>query len=343
MTKIPLKIAGLNISSVSRDQYQASLDIKQNIWDGGRMASQKKMAEASADVEREKNNVDLYDLNQRIDQIYFGILLIDEQLKQNQLLMDDLDRNYKQIDSYYRNGVANESDLDAVRAEQLDTKQHRIALTDNRSIYIGMLSLFLGEQIASDANFQKPIDKEPATEINRPELQWFNSQEAQLKRQREVLDAALKPHLGLFAQGSYGRPGLNTLNNNFRPYYLVGIKFEWNLDGYYTRKNDRLLLDNSKTEIDIARDVFLFNTRMQVAQQTGNVSSMRRQMQEDDEIIVLRDRICKAGESKVAHGTLSVTELLRMINAKDQARQTKALHEIELLSDIYQIKYTTNQ
>jgi hypothetical protein len=87
----------------------------------------------------------------------------------------------------------------------------------------------------------------------------------------------------------------------------------------------------------------LFNTRMQVAQQTGNVSSMRRQMQEDDEIIVLRDRICKAGESKVAHGTLSVTELLRMINAKDQARQTKALHEIELLSDIYQIKYTTNQ
>jgi outer membrane protein TolC len=343
VTKIPLKIAGLNISSVSRDQYQASLDIKQNIWDGGRMASQKKMAEASADVEREKNNVDLYDLNQRIDQIYFGILLIDEQLKQNQLLMDDLDRNYKQIDSYYRNGVANESDLDAVRAEQLDTKQRRIALTDNRSIYIGMLSLFLGEQIASDANFQKPIDKEPATEINRPELQWFNSQEAQLKRQREVLDAALKPHLGLFAQGSYGRPGLNTLNNNFRPYYLVGIKFEWNLDGYYTRKNDRLLLDNSKTEIDNARDVFLFNTRMQVAQQTGNVSSMRRQMQEDDEIIVLRDRICKAGESKVAHGTLSVTELLRMINAKDQARQTKALHEIELLSDIYQIKYTTNQ
>ncbi len=343
VTKIPLKIAGLNISSVSRDQYQALLDIKQNIWDGGRMASQKRMAEASADVEREKNNVDLYDLNQRIDQIYFGILLIDEQLKQNQLLMDDLDRNYKQIDSYYRNGVANESDLDAVRAEQLDTKQRRIALTDNRSIYIGMLSLFLGEQIASDANFQKPIDKEPSTEINRPELQWFNSQEAQLKRQREVLDAALKPHLGLFAQGSYGRPGLNTLNNNFRPYYLVGIKFEWNLDGYYTRKNDRLLLDNSKTEIDNARDVFLFNTRMQVAQQTGNVSSMRRQMQEDDEIIVLRDRICKAGESKVAHGTLSVTELLRMINAKDQARQTKALHEIELLSDIYQIKYTTNQ
>lgn len=343
VTKIPLKIAGLSISSVSRDQYQASLDIKQNIWDGGRMTSQKRMAEASADVEREKNNVDLYDLNQRIDQIYFGILLIDEQLKQNQLLMDDLDRNYKQIDSYYRNGVANESDLDAVRAEQLDTKQRRIALTDNRSIYIGMLSLFLGEQIASDANFQKPIDKEPATEINRPELQWFNSQEAQLKRQREVLDAALKPHLGLFAQGSYGRPGLNTLNNNFRPYYLVGIKFEWNLDGYYTRKNDRLLLDNSKTEIDNARDVFLFNTRMQVAQQTGNVSSMRRQMQEDDEIIVLRDRICKAGESKVAHGTLSVTELLRMINAKDQARQTKALHEIELLSDIYQIKYTTNQ
>ena len=192
VTKIPLKIAGLNISSVSRDQYQASLDIKQNIWDGGRMASQKKMAEASADVEREKNNVDLYDLNQRIDQIYFGILLIDEQLKQNQLLMDDLDRNYKQIDSYYRNGVANESDLDAVRAEQLDTKQRRIALTDNRSIYIGMLSLFLGEQIAPDANFQKPIDKEPATEINRPELQWFNSQEAQLKRQREVLDAALQ-------------------------------------------------------------------------------------------------------------------------------------------------------
>ncbi len=342
VTKLGISLPNINIKSVAKDQYQAVLNVQQNMWDGGRMSSQKKVTEASAEIEHEQNNVDLYALNDRVNQLYFGILLLDEQLKQNQLLLDDLERNYKQIDSYRRNGIANEADIDEVHAEQLNAKQQRNSLIDARNTYINMLSLFIGEKVSADAALIKPVDTETSADINRPELHLLSVQEQQLKWKRQALDATLRPQINLIAQGGYGRPGLNMLDNDFHGYYLIGVQLSWNIGAFYTKKNDRALLNNEQSKINNARDVFLFNTNMQSTQQMGNIAAMRHQMQDDDEIIALRERICKVNETKLNQGTLAETEMLRMINAKDQARQTKALHNIQLLSDIYEMKYVTN-
>jgi len=345
VTKLPIQIPNVNIKEINKDQYQVMVEVKQNLWDGGEMKSQKELTNSSITVNREKVNVDMYALNERINQLYFGILLLDEQLKQNQLLQDDLGQSYQRIEAFVKNGIAHDSDLDEIRVEQLNTKQKKTALMASRQAYLQMLSQMIGENIAPGIPLEKPakIETPSADSDERPELQWFDAQNALLQTQQKALDARVRPHFGLFAQGAYGNPGLNMLKNKFTPYYTVGVKLTWNFGSLYTLHNDRSLLENSRQQQNVNKDVFLFNTRLEATQENNSITSMRKQMEEDDEIIRLRSNIRKSAEAKVANGTLSVIEMLRQIDAESLARQTKSTHEIELLLDIYQLKYITNK
>lgn len=344
VTALPVQIPGVDIKRLPKDQYQVMLELRQTIWDGGAIRSQKEMTKAASDVDREKLNVDMYALTDRVNQLYFGILLLDEQLVQNRLLQDELGRSLKQISAYMENGIANQADVDAVKVEQLNTKQKRIELAATRQAYLDMLSLFVGGWIASDVRLVKPGEQElSALDNNRPELLWFEAQNGRLQVQKEALRSRNMPVFGLFVQGAYGNPGLNMLKNEFTPYYIAGVRMSWNFGSLYTLKNDRRLIDTGRRQLESNRDIFVFNTRLQATQQNSTVMSMRKQMADDEEIIRLRANIRKAAEAKVANGTLTVTEMLREITAESLARQTKAVHEIQLLMNIYQLKYIINK
>ena len=151
-----------------------------------------------------------------------------------------------------------------------------------------------------------------------------------------------RPRFGLFVQGAYGNPGLNMLKDDFSAYYVAGVRMSWNFGSLYTLRNDRRLIDNNRRKLETSRDVFLFNTNLESTQQSSAIQSMRRQMVDDDEIIRLRVNIRKAAEAKVENGTLTVTDMLREITAENLARQTKALHEVQLLMNIWNLKYTLN-
>lgn len=345
VTELPVRIPGVEIKGLPKDQYQVMLELQQKIWDGGGIRVQKRQATAEAEVEKEKLNVDMYALKSRVNDLYFGILLLDEQLEQNGLLQEELERNFRQITAYVENGIANQSDLDAVKVEQLNARQKRIELSSSRVAYLRMLSLLMGEELNQEADLEKPIPEKnlsAGSEIRRPELSWFDAQGAGLRVQEQALNVRHLPQLGLFVQGAYGNPGLNMLKNEFSPFYIAGVRMSWNFGSLYTLKNDRRVIENRRQQLHSNRDVFLFNTRVQMTQQEQAIRSMEKQMQDDDEIIRLRTNIRKAAEVKVANGTLTVTEMLRELTSESLARQTKAMHEVRLLMDIYQLKYTTN-
>lgn len=321
------------------------LELQQKIWDGGGIRMQKKQTIAEAEVEKEKLNVDMYALNNRVNDLYFGILLLDEQIKQNTLLQDELERNYRQITAYVENGIANQADLDAVKVEQLNTKQKRVDLVSSRAAYLKMLSLLVGEVLSLETVLEKPVPQSTVSavsEIRRPELALFDAQGAGLQVQEKALDVRHLPQFGLFVQGAYGNPGLNMLKNEFSPYYMAGVRLSWNFGSLYTLKNDRRVIEKKRQQLDNNRDVFLFNTRLEMTQQDQAIHSLEKQMRDDDEIIRLRTNIRKAAEAKVANGTLTVTEMLRELTNESLARQSKAMHEIQRLMGIYQLKYTIN-
>ncbi|GAE15455.1 hypothetical protein IX307_001453 [Bacteroides pyogenes] len=345
VTELPLKIPNIDMKGIPKDQYLVMLELQQNVWDSGKIRIQKKQAAAEAEIERQNVNVEMYALNSRINRLFFGILLLDEQLKQNILLQEELKRNEQQITAYRKYGIANRSDLDAVSVELLNTRQKQMELSTLRAAYLKMLSLFVGEELLPETVLEKPVLVKPFSdteEIYRPELLWFDAQKNGIHVQEKALNIRHLPHLSLFAQGAYGNPGLNMLKNKFSPFYVAGLRFVWNFGSLYTLKNDRKLISDRYRQIDNSRDVFLFNTRLQMVQQRQAIRSLEQQMQDDDEIIRLRGNIRRSAEAKVANGTLTVTELLRELTAESLARQTKALHEIQWLMAIYELKHTTN-
>lgn len=345
VTKLPITLPNVVIKGVNKDQYQSVVEVNQTIWDGGVIHNQKKITEASSTVDKQKLDVDMYAINERINQLFFGILLLDEQIKQNILLQDELKRNYSQITSYMTNGIANQADLDAVKVNQLNTVQRKVELEATRKAYREMLIAMIGESIKEDTYLTKPSAAESVSlseTINRPELQLFDAQSNLFETQKSMINSKNLPKLGMFVQGGYSNPALNMLKSEFTPYYIAGARLSWNFGGLYTKKNEKKLLETSKQNIAVQKETFLFNTNLKMTQQNNEIDKMKQLMQDDDEIIRLRASIKKAAEIKVENGTLSVTELLREINSEDQAKQNKVLHEIQLLMSIYNYKNTTN-
>lgn len=342
VTQLPFSLPNVAFKGLPKDQYNVVAEVRQNVWDGGKIRSQRELTRAATEENRRQTDVTLYQLNERVDQLYFGVLLQDEQLKQNQLLQDELERNLRQITSYIRNGIANEADLDAVKMELLSARQQRIGIEAGRKAYMRMLALLTGLEIPENETLEKPPVPGHSSVINRPELKWYDARINRLAVRENALKTAYKPTFSLFAQGGVGNPGLNMLKNGWEPYYIVGARLSWNLSSLYTLKNDRLNLEAQRQAVIVSRDVFLLNTQVQVTEQEENARALDEQMKEDDEIIRLRTNVRKAAEAKVAGGTLSVTEMLRELTNESLARQNKAAHEIRLLERLYKKQYLTN-
>lgn len=343
VTRLPADIPGVEISPLPKDQYDVSVNVSQQIYDGGSVSSSKRLEDARSDVEREQVNVAIYDVYERIDQLYFGILLLDEQIRQIRLLQDDLSLSYKAISGMVRGGVANQTDIDAVKVEQVKAAQTETGLVTSRATYLKMLSTFIGKPISDSVSLVRPAESDVSGMVNnRPELALYSAQNRLLDQQLKSLDTYLRPRLGLFLQGGYGNPALNMLKNGFEAYYKVGATLTWNFGSLYTRANDKRKIETERLNIQAEREAFLFNTGLQSELQRGNIESLRRQISQDDEIIALRENIRSKADVKVANGTETINEMLRDINAVSEARLTKAFHEIQLLQEIYKLKNINN-
>lgn len=342
---ISLNVPELKIPTIDRDQYRIVAEFSQLIWDGGRTLAKKKNLEANAALEKKQLESGIYTLRERVNNLYFGILLMKGQLNQLEIFETELQRNYDNTQVYVQNGLANENDLHVVKVEQLKTGQQRINLESNLDAYVRMLSVMIGEQLDTDAVFVKP---EPASTlispiINRPEIETFEAQKNVIETQKSLVNAMIKPTIGAFVQGGYGKPGLNMFDNKFTSYFIGGVRFSWNFGNLYTLKNDRKKIDLQKRSVDTQREVFLHNLNIVIPQQQIEIEKFRKTMKDDDEIIGLQTQICEASEVKVKNGIMTISDLMKEINAEQAAKQAKTLHEIQYLMAVYTLKYTTNQ
>ncbi|MEI8087466.1 MAG: TolC family protein [Paludibacter sp.] len=341
---ISITVAG-NKMSQDKDQYQAVLEANQIIWDGGVIKAQKKINTAGSEIEKQKVEVDLFAINERVNQLYFGILLLKEQLKQNDILQNELLVNYNRVEAYKQNGVANQADVDAIKVEQINAVQRDTELKSTIKSYCIMLSTFIGLVVNDKTELTKPIINLSLlkdTTNHRPELGLFEAQSNLYDSQKNLLNAGNLPKIGLFGQAGVGKPGLNMLSNALSDFYIGGIRLSWNISGFYTQKNNINKLEINKKAVDIQKETFLFNTDLKTKQQQTEIEKLQSVITNDDEIIRLRENIKKSATAKVENGTMSVSDLIREINAENQARQVKALHEIQLIISVYQLKNNIN-
>ena len=319
----------------------ASVMIKQSVYDGGQIAARKKVVWAESQVQKQQLDVSMYAINEQVDQLFFGILLLDEQLKQNALLKKDLATSEQTIRSMMIGGIANQTDLDAILVERLKAEQQNESLLASRQSYLRMLGVFVGKDLAAAAEtLEKPAQGYVRANVNRPELKYYASQNLLLDAQRKQLNTQLRPTVGIFGMGMVHSKMSDMLNNGMM---VAGVSVSWNIGALYTRKNDIRKIEVQRQINDSQREVFLFNNRLQNEEADGAIASLKRQIEKDEEIVRLRENIRGKSDRKVELGTKSVNELVSDINAVSLARAQKAMHEIQLLKEIYRQKNINNE
>lgn len=338
----PDELAGM-IPTISKDQYGASIDVSQTIWDGGAVKARKDAAASQAEADARSVDASIYGLRARVNELFFGIILMQSNIEQCNLMLSNLEINYKKVESYIENGVAGQADLDAIRIQQLKTRQEALNLDNTKRAYIRMLGLLTGLDLGEDAALTKP---EPiisgTSQIQRPELAMYEAQLKALESQNRQITAGLTPKFGLYVSGGYGRPGLNMLDNEFRPYLTAGVRMTWNIGNFYTKRNDLRLIETRKAGIETQRQTFLLNTSMDISGKDSEIRALREQLEYDDEIIALRQSVLRANEARMAEGTTSGSDLVGFMNDELLARQEKAAREVRMLLAMYNLKYVTN-
>ena len=339
---------GVDISGLHKDQYKLALNIEQILWDGGYTKSRKEAVLAEKEVSSKSLEVELYALADKVNQLYFGILVLDEQLRLNDLTAGILEDNRKIIRSYIDNGLAGPSDLAKVEAEIIANSQQRTRICCSRKAYIQVLSVMTGRELSEEDTFVRPepVLYSDSPQSNRPELQLYEAMAASIEAGRTAVKSTLMPRFSLFAQGLYGYPGLNMFEDmmeyRWRPNFYVGVRFQWNISAFYTKRNTESRLDASVRQVELQRETFLYGNRLEQVRLNADIEQMREILEDDDRLINIRTSIREASESQLRNGTLLISDLLRDINDEHRARIDKSIHELEYLKKLYEMRYTLN-
>lgn len=339
---------GVDISGLHKDQYKLALNIEQTLWDGGYTKSRKEAVLAEKEVSSKSVEVELYALVDKVNQLYFGILVLDEQLRLNDLTAGILEDNRKIIQSYIDNGLAKPSDLAKVDAELIANSQQRTRICSSRKAYIQVLSVMTGRELSEEDTFVRPepVLYSDSPQSNRPELKLYDAMALSIEADRTAVKSMLMPRFSLFAQGLYGYPGLNMFEDmmeyRWRPNFYVGVRFQWNISAFYTKRNTERRLDASVRQVELQRETFLYGKRIEQVRLNADIEQMREILEDDDRLINIRTSIREASESQLQNGTLLISDLLKDINDEHKARIDKSIHELEYLKKLYEMKYTLN-
>ena len=337
---------GITMEGLERDQYRVGIDVQQTVYDGGSIKSQKEIARRQGELQSRQNEVTMYNVRRRVNEMYFSLLLVDEQIRLNADLQTVLEGNEKKLAAMLKGGTASESDWQNVKAERLNVVQQMTGLKSQRTALVRMLSTFCAMEVN---RLVKPeIPENTGSTVNlRPELKTIDAQLRLADAKEKALDATLMPRLGVFAQGYYGYPGYNMFEDmtgrKLSWNGIIGARLTWNIGALYSRKNDKAKLQAERETAEANRERFLLDNKMEQIQQNENISRYRQLMTDDEEIISLRSSIRKAEESKLAHGIIDVNDLVREINSENKARVEQCIHEIEMLKEIYNLKITTGE
>jgi outer membrane protein TolC len=335
-TGIPLDI------TLPKDQYRAYGEVSQTLTGFGINKQQRDISRTDADLQQANLDADLYQLKDRINQLYFGALLISGQLDQNDLAAQDLRTGIDNVRAAIANGTDFNTSLNKLQAELLQTEQHSIELRASRSAYTDMLGLFIGQPVDSTTRLEKPAPPAATDSITRPELRAYDLQLLSYAQQLQLTRLNLYPRLSAFFQGGLGKPNpMNFLSTTLSSYYLTGLRLSWTIGGAYTYRKDRLISRNNQEMVRAQRNTFLFNTSQTMHQQDADIRKYRQLIQSDDDIVRLRESVRKSSAIQLQNGVITANDYVLDVNAATRARQDRIVHEIQLLLTQYDYSTTS--
>lgn len=345
----PPTLAAMNpdMKGLGKLQYKVGADLSQTIWDGGASKSQRRIIQNRSTADRAALDVEIYAVRQRVQSIYFAILLLEAQIAQSQSTLTVYQSNLATLRSLVRNGAAMQADADLIEAQMLTLNQQITSAQSAVKGYRQMLSTFTGLDLNTET-LQLPSAQLPAQLTpDRPELALLDARAALNSSQRALVTNSLMPKIGLFAQAYYGYPGIDYFkamtNRNLSFNILAGVKISWNIDSFYNKHNSLRRINIADRQIQAERATFLFNNNLQSQSQLQEIDGLQSLLKDDQKIVTLRANVRNAAESQLRNGIIDATTLASKINDENQARLTAAYHQIQLIQAVYNLKNTLNR
>lgn len=339
VTAVPISLPNLAIKSLDKDQYRTYLELYQPLLDGGQVKKQQELSKSQFAVESQKVEVELYKLNSTVNQLYFGILLIDSQTKSANSLLAEIDANLNKLSVGVKEGLINPLNKEVFEAEKIKVVQRLEELNFTRKSLIGTLGVLIGYSISEGSTLEIPKNLNEAKENKRPELSLFDLQIGNLEQQKNIIKNKLSPRLGLMAQLGYGRPALNMLNNDFKEYYIGGLKLSWSISSFYTNARERKSIEGQQAMIAAQREVFNQQTTIGNVQLQREIDKWDALIRTDGQLVESRKRIVAAAETQFTQGTISSLDYLAYINQLEQSNQQMQLHQLQKLQSVYQQQF----
>lgn len=343
VTSLPISLPNITVPTISKDQYKATLDLTQNIWDGGLIKGQKKLASATANTDSRSIENNIYQLKEQISNLYFGILLADKQFVNTEITRNDLESQSKKIQANLQNGTAIKGNVLMIEARLIELKQIQREIKSRKLVALKGLSILTGKEFPENTILETPqIQALEESNIDRPELKLFDAQKDLSEANKSLIKAKYAPKINLFATGGYGRPGLNFLSPDFSTYFIGGLALKVPLSHLYlkTQNSDLRQLDINKEKIDRQKELFLQQTNLKLASQNEDVAKLQDQIKEDARLIEIREYIKKTAENKLENGIITVSDYITEMDNEATAKQNLSLHQVQLLQVINSIKIT---
>jgi len=336
---------GIDYPGLQKTQYKVGLDLQQQIWDGGRTAASRKAKRAAAEVERSGLDVEIYDVEGRVEELYFSLLLLDENIARTETTIALMDSTLTRMQSMMANGVSTQADCDQVEARILTTKQQLTRLRASEKAYRRVLEIFLGQGL-DGLELTTPEMPEPKA-AERPQMRLFDARIANIAAQEAGVKASVMPSAGAFASAYYGYPGLNMFKN-MRSHdpgfnFFAGITLSWNFGSLYTRSNSLKALQKQRERVEADRALYLFNSEMAQSDATGRIDALREQMKSDERIVELRRAVEKSAQSQLRNGVIDTTSLLSKITDAEIAEIDLSTHRIQLIKELYNLNRIRNK
>ncbi|OYD46773.1 transporter [Sphingobacterium cellulitidis] len=341
VTSLPISLPNMEIPSISKNQYKVYAEISQSITGLLNLKDQKENLEASSAVETQKVEVEMYKLRERINNLFFSILMLDKQQDQIKISIADLQSGIDKLETAVKNGVALRSSASNLQAERLKAEQRIVEVQYNKKSFLNVLSILIGQKLDDQVQLIVPKSPTYSDQINRPEQALFSLQRKALDVQNKLIDDKSLPQFSMFVQGGVGQPALNMLSNKSQGFYIAGLRLAWNLNTFYTQRNEKSLVKTNQEMLDVQEETFLFNTKMNLSQQETEVLKIQELLKTDQQIIELREQVKNSTLNQLNYGTATSNDYLIAVNVVEQAKQSLAIHEVQLLMAQYNLLTTS--
>lgn len=346
VTSIAIKLPNVEILPPPKDQYKITLDVNQNIWDGGLLSKQKNVAITSQKVEEKRIETDLQQINDQVSSLFFGVLLASKQKENARLVLKEILSKIEKTKGAIANGVAIKSNLLGLLAKKLEIDQQIVEIASRKKSGIEALGLLTGETIPLDASFETPVFSTiNFEENNRLELDLIEAQNVNLLASELLVKAKYSPKLSLFASSGYGRPALNFLARDFNTFFIGGISFKMPLSQLYSGGLSAEIqqLKINQLKLGKQKDNFLLVSKLKTNALMNDISRLEDLIKSDSELIAIREQIRLVAEAQLENGIITTSDYLTELNNEDFARQAFTIHQIQLLQIKQNLKLALGQ